>query len=229
MPEFRARARHDLVWLDPDAAATARPLPICTESESGSRSQLADWIAADRPLVVARQPVDLPPGRLLLGLSLPSAGGKQRLAFEVAVARIARSAPPPPLAAISVHMPKKWHATLDALLASPAISAANPRAYGSAAMQALTGLACVGDDSDLDLLLAPTSREAALAAMNSLADIDSRGNAPRLDGELVDRHGRASSWRELMRDTRQILVKQLDAVGMSTHEDFLAGFGNCRT
>lgn len=223
MPE-RRHARHDLMWLSPAAVTSARPLLVEPGAVEAARAVLADWVGADRPLVVARQPRELPPGRMLLGLPVPASRGKQRLAFDVARAQVTRCAPPPPLAAIAAHLPPAWQPRIEALLADPAIAAANPRAYGSAAMQALTGLDCLGEQSDLDLLLTPQSREAALAVMAALDSLDRAGKGPRLDGELVDRRGRATSWRELLRGTHHVLVKQIDAVAMTGYDDYLAGF-----
>src|SRR5690606_41411581 len=106
-----------------------------------------------------------------------------------------------------------------------AILAANPRVFGSAAMQAVTGIECVSEESDLDLLLAPASREAALAALAALAHIDASGVGPRIDGEIVDPHGRATSWRALAAGAASILVKGHDSVAMTGHAEFLDGLG----
>lgn len=218
-----APARHDLIWLDAGSAELARALPGCSAEQIDPTACLRDWIDADRPLIMARQPSELAPGRSLLGLPLPPAAGKHRIAFDVPTACIARRAPPPPLLAIAAQLPEHWQTTVSALTSHADITAAQPRAFGSAAMQALTGLACLGENSDLDLMLQPASRDAALRTLDALAAISSHGDAPRLDGELVDRHGRATSWRELLGDSRQILFKHVRHIGMITREEFLAG------
>lgn len=218
-------ARHDLVWLCADAPAHARALPGCGATLSDADTRLAAWTGAGRPLVVSRQPRELAPGRTLLGLPLPPSDGKHRIAFDVPTSRIARRAPPPPLRAIAGLLPAEWQTTLQALNAHADITATSPRAFGSAAMQAITGLACLGEDSDLDLLLTPASRAGAERALDALGAISAHGGCPRLDGEMVDRHGRAASWRELLGNTRQILFKHIDHVGMTTREDFLAACG----
>ncbi len=221
----RHTARHDLVWLESGSASRATALPLPPLSAGDAITRLAEWIGAGRPLVVARQPAHLPPGRMRLGLPLPVSEGKLRLAFDVPRAAILRRAAPPPLAALPDHLPRRWRASLEALLACPAIRAANPRAFGSAAMQAVTGIECVSEESDLDLLLAPASREAALATLAALARIDSAGVGPRIDGEIVDAHGRATSWRELAAGAASILVKGHDSVAMTGHAEFLDGLG----
>lgn len=218
-----APARHDLIWLEADAAAHARALPGCATARLDPAAQLSAWTSAGRPLVLSRQPRELAPGRTLLGLPLPPSAGKHRIAFDVPTSRIARRAPPPPLHAIASLLPAHWQPTLQALNTHADIVATAPRAFGSAAMQAITGIACLGEDSDLDLLLKPTSRAAAERALDALGSLAARGAGPALDGEMIDRHGRAASWRELLIGTRQILFKHIDHVGMTTREDFLAG------
>lgn len=217
-----APARHDFIWLEADSGALARALPGSTAALTDAGAQLREWTAAGRPLVMSRQPRELPPGRTLLGLPLPPAAGKHRIAFDVPTSRIARRAPPPPLRAIAGLLPAHWQSTLTALISNTDIAATSPRAFGSAAMHALTGVNCLGEDSDLDLLLTPGSRQAALRALEALGALVAQGTCPQLDGEMVDRQGRAASWRELLGDSPKVLFKHIARVGMTSREDFLA-------
>lgn len=214
-------ARHDLMWLEAGAAARARPLPGCSAGLHDAAGALAAWIAADRPLVVARQPGERAPGRIVLGLPLPPSAGKHRIAFDIPLAQVRRRAPPPPLSAIASLLPDEWQTTLQTLTTHPDIVATAPRAFGSAAMQAITGTTCLGEDSDLDLLLKPTSRAAAERALDALGALVAQGCRPRLDGEMLDRHGRATSWRELLSGAKQVLFKHTERIGMTRREDFL--------
>lgn len=218
-----APARHDLVWLQAGAAIKVRPLPCAGTIDA--EAQLAEWIDAGRPLVFARQPSELPPGRLLLGLPLPPSAGKHRIACEVPTALVERRAPPPPLAAIAALLPDTWQSALQALGRDAAITATGPRAFGSAAMQAVTGMQCLTEQSDLDLLLTPPDRDAALRALDALARIDCLGDGPRLDGEMLDATGRAANWRELLGNAPQVLFKHVDRIGLIAREDFLAACG----
>jgi phosphoribosyl-dephospho-CoA transferase len=222
MPE-RALERHDLVWLAPQAAVAAQPAGPCCAADPEARRLLADWVAAGHPLIVARQDGELDAGQIRLGLALPPALGKRRLAFRVAREQIARSAPPPTLSAAAA-LPESWRPLVSRLLGLPAIGAAAPRFYGSAAMQLTTGLACLGADSDLDLLLTPPDGPAALAACRALAAVDAPRCGPRIDGEIRNRSGDAVAWRELAADSRQVLLKSLDAVRLVGREAFADGF-----
>lgn len=233
MPE-RALDRHDLVWLAPAAARTAQPDGACAaadpDSDPNTGRLLADWVASGHPLIVARQHGELGPAQIRLGLALPPALGKRRLAFRVGRADIVRSMPPPALSAANFDaLPADWQALLATLLGMPAIMSTAPRIYGSAALQMTTGLACLGAESDLDLLLTPPDWATALAACCALTALDAPQRRPRLDGEIRNGAGEAVAWRELAADARQLLVKTHAAVrlvGRAAYADsFLASAG----
>lgn len=207
MPE-RALDRHDLVWLAPEGARAAQPAGPCAAAEPDAVGLLADWVARGHPLIVARQDGEPGAGQIRLGLALPPALGKRRLAFHVARADIVRSTPPPALSAANIDaLPADWQALLATLLGVPAIMATAPRIYGSAALQITTGLACVGAESDLDLILTPPDWATARAACSALSALDDPQRRPRLDGEIRNGAGEAVAWRELAADARQLLVK----------------------
>lgn len=135
-------------------------------------------------------------------------------------------AAPPTLAAAIGTLPPAWRQKAEALLASPAISAAQPRIYGSAAMQMLSGEPCLAVASDLDLSLSPATwqaAEAALAALATLAGADDP-SGPRIDGEIGAPDGGAVAWRELLGQPAKVLVKRLYGVGLEAIADFRAGF-----
>lgn len=228
MPE-RPLERHDLVWLAPTAVGstvgTVQPVgPSCAADPEASRL-LADWVGAGHPLIVARQDDTVAAGQVRLGLALPPALGKRRLAFLVARNDIVRSIPPPALtvAALGV-LPAQWRPLLTTVLALPEMLAAKPRFYGSAAMQFATGLSCLDAGSDLDLLLFPPDWPAALAACRALVALDDPRCPPRLDGEIRNISGDAVAWRELAADSRQVLVKSFNQVRLIGREAFADGF-----
>ena len=224
MPE-RALDRHDLVWLAPAAALTAQPDGPCAVADSGAGRLLVDWVASGHPLIVARQDGELGAGQIRLGLALPPALGKRRLSFRVARADVVRSAPPPALSATCVDaLPTDWQALLATLRCEPAIMATTPRIFGSAALQITTGRACLGAESDLDLLLTPPDWAAALAACRTLTALDDPHRRPRLDGEIRNGAGEAVAWRELAADARQLLVKSHAAVRLVGREAFADRF-----
>jgi len=228
MPEHPLE-RHDLVWLAPSAvsaeASTVRPVSPCCAADFEASRLLADWVAAGHPLIVARQDDAVGAEQIKLGLALPPALGKLRLAFHIARHHIAHSMPPPALSATALNaLPAHWRPLLSTVLALPAMQATTPRFYGSAAIQFATGLSCLGADSDLDLLLTPPDWPTALAACRALVALDDPHCPPRLDGEIRNAAGDAVAWRELSADSRQVLVKSLNDVRLGGRTAFADGF-----
>lgn len=222
MPEL-SPARHHLAWLAPFAAGTAELAGPCCLAEEAAQELLDRWLRRDRPLIVTRQPAG-PAETICLGLALPPADGKYRLAFSVPRQMVRVIRPPPLLADAVAALPIPWRTTIAALLAAPEIAACEPRLYGSAAMQVLTGETSLSESSDLDLLLSPSSWPAAQRAAASLLKLGENLPGPRLDGEIVNPAGFAVAWRELATAPARLLVKSISAVELLATTQFAAEF-----
>jgi phosphoribosyl-dephospho-CoA transferase len=216
-------ARHQLAWLTPAACGDAQLHGRACVDATAARLKLAEWVAAGLPLFVTRQPAEAE-GRVALGLALPPQRGKFRLGFLVEPAAISRFAKAPALAEAIDDLPPAWRPKAAALLAVPAIAAAQPRVYGSAAMQIVSGEPCLSASSDLDLSFAPTSWPAACAVVAALAKLEAARTGPRVDGEIAAADGGAVAWRELLGEPDKLLVKRLHSVGLETLADFRAAF-----
>lgn len=221
----RALQRHDLVWLSRAAVSAAQAAGTCCAAEPQARSLLAAWVEAGNPLIVCRQDATCPEGQVRLGLALPPALGKRRLAFAVSRGYIIRHAPALALSTAAAEaLPRAWRPMVLMLHGTPAIRAARPRLFGSAAMQIVTGEPCIGPASDLDLLLEPSDWPTALAACRALVLFDNPGHRPRVDGEIRNADGDAVAWRELATDAPRLLVKGLHDVRLLERERWAAGF-----
>ncbi|MFV3074976.1 malonate decarboxylase holo-[acyl-carrier-protein] synthase [Niveispirillum fermenti] len=193
--------RHDFVrlaadWPDGLLSALAGP----------EQTLVAGWVAAGRPLVVARRPPDDAPGTLRLGLALPD---KRRIGLHVRRDVVTGRRPPPLLTEVPV--PPSWRPLVATLSAAAAGAGLPVRVYGSLAWQALTGLDYVRPDrSDIDLLFAPADAR-ALARLPALLRPLAGHLHPRLDGEIVLQGGLAVSWREWLGGGR-VLVKAPDTL-----------------
>lgn len=218
-----AFSRHDLAFLAHDAAARAIPLDRCTAAVPNALGILSKWVRDGHPLVVTRQP-DAPLDVIHLGLPLPPSRGKLRLAFAVALRDITAHRPAPTLESALDHLPLAWRPALTALCRAPSLAPCSPRIFGSAAIQAVTGMEAVHADSDLDLLLAPQSWDEACAAVRFLTEHAQRHPSPRIDGELLTRSGAAVSWRELASASRMLLLKNLRDLGLIEREGIVAAF-----
>jgi phosphoribosyl-dephospho-CoA transferase len=204
-------ARHTLVWLSAHADWRA--------DVAAHDPRLADWFARGWPAVVARRAADDPDPRVRLGVPLPPAEGKQRLALRVPLYDIVRQSPPLSLAEIRAHasVTAEWQQPLQAL---DRVAPAN--VFGAFAWQVLTGLDYVHARSDIDLLWSVQDADAADALVAKLQVWERRFDR-RLDGELCLPDGGAVNWREYAGGSRQVLVKRVDGAGLEARA-FLFGF-----
>lgn len=212
--------RHDLVYLRPGADfAWAGPAP----ASPVIRAAVAAWIAAGRPLVAARQPDD--GGPQLLGLALPRALERQRVALRVEPGEIAKIRPPLSLSACLGGQPatvREILLTLDRALRQADVV---PGAYGSLAWEALSGEAYRHAESDIDLICDVADRAQLETALALLAE--AAASLPcRLDGEIRLPDGAAIAWRELAtawgERRRQVLVKDERGVALKPLGELLA-------
>jgi phosphoribosyl-dephospho-CoA transferase len=194
-------SRHDLVWLDADGWAAI-----------GARWGEYDW-----PLIVRRRDIDLGKDCISVGLALPpdADGVKQRVALQVKCAHIKHHRRPLPLAEALHAAPERWRSELAALAAQvPAL------AFGSLAMQALTGLPYLRESSDIDLLIAPRTSDDLTKSLAALSECHER--LP-LDGEIVFPNGDAVAWKEwLQAGGARVLVKSLSGVRLERPDSLLA-------
>jgi phosphoribosyl-dephospho-CoA transferase len=208
-------SRHDLVWLTAqgwkEAAASVRP---------GELRALALWQGQGWPAVVRRRDAGQPAGIVSLGIALPPSGPavpRERIGLRVDAAHVRRRQPALGLDDVLAAAPDAWRAQLQAL----GCAGVRLRAYGSLALQALTGLPYLTPASDIDLLLAPRSR----AELDAGVELLSRHNAALpLDGEVLFPNGEAVAWKE-WRDAGErsrVLVKTIAAVRLDRRAALLA-------
>lgn len=197
--------RHTLVWLSAYAAWQA--------DIAAHEPRLAAWFAQGLPAIVARRAADDADPRLRLGVPLPPAEGKLRLALRVPAHDVLRTAPPPALQAVlEGDVVQDWQRPLQAL---QDIAAA--RVFGAFAWQHLTGLHYVHARSDIDLLwrIDTTAQADALAAR--LQAWETRYGR-RVDGELCLADGAAVNWREYVGRSREVLVKRPAGAALELRE-----------
>lgn len=203
-----ALPRHRLVWAAPEGAEAADP-------RDGDRVRA--WLAAGRPAIVRRPMPGDRHGMIPLGIPLPLAEGRRRVALAVRPDAIRRTEEPPRLSDALAAAPASWREPL-ALLAAELPAA---RVYGSLAWEWLTGEAYLRPGSDLDLLVPVDGREAFDRALAALAP-RAGWTAPRIDGELALPGGEAVAWRELLSDAPLLLVKGSTEAALRPRADLLA-------
>jgi phosphoribosyl-dephospho-CoA transferase len=210
-------SRHDLVWLTAAGweAVLERALP-------GQHAAIEQWRREDWPAVVRRADLGLPPGQVSLGLPLPPSpdGVKGRIALTAWDSDVARHSPPLALAEAARAAPERWRPALDSL--DSLARGMRLHAYGSLAMQAITGQSYLTPASDIDLLFFPADAQALRAG---LALLEQQAAVLPLDGEIVFPTGAAVAWKEWIGATRnaaRVLVKDTGAVRLATIDDLLA-------
>lgn len=253
--------RHTLVWIRPECRA-AVAAQIADVSMQG---QVAAWLAEDRPLVVARQPVidndsagvgagragtesaeaareqNFNRGRgpllqdrfligsgiadtIAVGLALPPAQGKRRIALSVASHDIVRYSAPLLLADALAHAPIEWQSALAELDAAAMGTGIELRVFGSLAWQALNGIQYVTPHSDIDLLWHARSLAQLQQGIELLANWE-LASSLRADGEVLFGGGSAVSWREWATlkpgDEQRVLVKRAFSAGLVKASELL--------
>jgi phosphoribosyl-dephospho-CoA transferase len=201
-----------LVWLSAHAGWQA--------DIAAHEPRLADWFAQGLPAIVARRAADDADPRLRLGVPLPPAEGKLRLALRVPARDVLRTAPPPTLQAVlEGDLAPDWQRPLQAL---QDIAAA--RVFGAFAWQFLSGLHYVHARSDVDLLwrIDATAQADALAARLQAWEAE---HDRRVDGELCLGGDAAVNWREYAGRSREVLVKRPEGAALELRESLFAPAG----
>jgi phosphoribosyl-dephospho-CoA transferase len=196
--------RHDWVWLG-------------RETHLPDVADVRCHCAAGLPFTVCRHTASTGEDSLRLGLALPD---KRRIGFCVEASGIRNHRPPLSLRDVLRHVPEPWLPVLDYLTVHFKAVGMEARVYGSAAWQAMTGASYLREDSDLDLLLAPTTEDQLRLVLGILGSMD--GTYPRLDGEIVLPDGRAVAWREAASDSATLLVKALSNVSLVPRSTWLS-------
>jgi phosphoribosyl-dephospho-CoA transferase len=131
-----------------------------------------------------------------VGVPLPPAAGKCRVALVLPPGGILQRSPPPLLGAAAKVADEGWQATIAALLALGARTGVEPSAFGSLLWEHLTGLAYLSPQSDLDVLWPVPENFDVLSLVFGIAQV--QRDAPiRIDGEVIFPDGSAVNWREL--------------------------------
>ena len=204
--------RHDLLHVAPDVWASAmahRPaladLPLVTT-----------WADRGWPVIVRRRVEAEDPGLAPVGVPLPPAAGKCRVALLFPPDGVLRRSSPPSLRVVASVAGSGWQSTIASLLGLGELVGVEPSAFGSLLWQHQTGLTYLSPHSDLDVLWTVPEDFDVLFLVCSVAEIE-RDAPLRIDGEVVFPDGSAVNWRELWNEHRTggragVLAKTMDGV-----------------
>jgi phosphoribosyl-dephospho-CoA transferase len=204
--------RHDLLHVASHVWAAA--LAHCPSL--ADLPLVSSWADRGWPVIVRRRVDTEDPGLVPIGLPLPPALGKRRLALLLPPEGVLRRSSPPLLRVAARIADPGWQSTIASLLALGARKGVEPSAFGSLMWQHQTGLPYLSPRSDLDVLWPVPSGFDVFSLVFSIAELQRR--APMLvDGEIVLPDGAAVNWRELWMGCRAadragVLVKSMEGV-----------------
>lgn len=151
---------------------------------------------------------------IAVGLALPPAQDKQRIALSVDSCDILRYTAPLLLAAAIAHAPVAWQPALAELDLIALQNDIELRVFGSLAWQALSGIAYMTEQSDIDLLWHPLTHMQLQQGIALLQHWE-LSSGLRADGEVLFGGSSAVSWREWATlksgDEQRVLVKRLSS------------------
>jgi len=185
--------RHELLHVAPDVWASA----LAQRPALADLPLLECWAKREWPVIVRRRAEGEDPGMVPVGVPLPPAAGKCRVALVLPPGGILqRSHPPLLLRAAAKVADAGWQATIAALLVLGTRTGVEPSAFGSLLWEHLTGLAYLSPQSDLDVLWQVPADFDVLDLVFGIAQV--QRDAPiRIDGEVIFPDGSAVNWREL--------------------------------
>jgi phosphoribosyl-dephospho-CoA transferase len=204
--------RHELLHVAPDVWASA--LADCPSL--AGLPLVGAWADRGWPVIVRRRAETEDPDLVPVGVPLPPAAGKRRVALLLPPEGVLQRASPPLLSAAARVADPSWRSTIASLLALGTRIGVEPSAFGSLLWQHQTGLTYLSPHSDLDVLWPVPPGFDVLSLVFRVAEI--QHDAPvRIDGEIVFSDGSAVNWRELWMahraaDQASVLIKTMEGV-----------------
>jgi phosphoribosyl-dephospho-CoA transferase len=204
--------RHDLLHVAPDVWASV----LAHRPALADLPLLRTWADSGWPVIVRRRAEAEDPGLAPIGVPLPPAAGKHRVALLFPPEGVLRRSSPPSLRTVASVAGPGWQSTIAALLDLGQSVGLEPSAFGSLLWQHQTGLTYLSPHSDLDVLWTVPADLDVLSLVSGVAEVQ-RDTQLRIDGEVVFPDGSAVNWRELWNEHRTggragVLAKTMEGV-----------------
>jgi phosphoribosyl-dephospho-CoA transferase len=162
--------RHDLLRVAPDAYASA--LAHCPSAVD--LPLLRTWADRGWPVIIRRRAEYDDPRLAPVGVPLPPAAGKGRVALLLPPAGVLQRSSPPSLRAAANVANSGWRSTIASLLDLGERIGVEPSAFGSLMWQHETGLTYLSPRSDLDLLWSVPTGFDVFSLVSDIAEIQTR-------------------------------------------------------
>ena len=208
----RGLRRHDVLRVAPDVWTSA----LAHFPSSADLPLVATWAHRGWPVIVRRRACAEDLRLVPVGLPLPPAYGKRRLAFLLPPGGILEHSSPPLLREAATSACPSWESTISSLLTLGGRIGVEPSAFGSLMWQHQTGLPYLSPNSDLDVLWPVPAGFDVRSLVSGIGDIQ-RDATLRIDGEVVFPDGIAVNWSELWNayeatGRREVLAKTMEGV-----------------
>ena len=205
--------RHDLLHVAPDVWASV----LAHRPALADLPLLRTWADRGWPVIVRRRAEAEDPGLAPVGVPLPPAAGKHRVALLFPPDGVLRRSSPPSLRAVASVAGPGWQSTIASLLDLGAIGRCRALGLRQPAVAA-------SDRLDLSVPTLGSRRPLAGSGrfrrptllFSSIAEVQ-RDTQLRIDGEVVFPDGSAVNWRELWNEHRTggragVLAKTMEGV-----------------
>lgn len=207
--------RHDLVWLDKNYCKSNEFLI----SSFSDKSIILNWINNNNPFIVTRQ-LDNNENNTNLAFLLPLEEGKKRVGAIVNTKAIYKITSPIKLFDVLLNIEKKWHVPLKELADAFLSFGIELFVFGSSMWESIIGKKYMTENSDVDLLWKPKSFFELELGLKYLEEWMNKYPL-KIDGEVEFLCESACSWKELMNDDNNIIIKRVNKVSLESKLDFI--------
>lgn len=207
--------RHDLVYLDENKL----DFDICSFSKEEDERIIFNWIKNRNPIMITRQQFE-DKEKINVGFMLPLEKNKKRVNFIINSESIKNIESDIKLSEILPILENRWQKPLLELIESFLTLGLDIFIFGSALWQYLTNEKYMRYESDIDLLWKPKKLEDLEKGLLILKKW-MKNYSLKIDGEVILPCQNACSWKELLNDDKNILVKNLHNVYLESKENFV--------
>lgn len=207
--------RHDLIYLDYVYCKNNIGF-LCKEEDE---EIILDWIKNENPLMITRQ-LSSNTEKTDVGFMLPLSKNKKRFNFTIYNKSIGKRNFDIKLKNILSSLELKWRKPLLELVEDFEEYNLDIFLFGSTIWQYLTKEQYMHIDSDIDILWKPQTSKDLENGLFILKKWMSSYSL-KIDGEVILPCKNACSWKELLNDDKNVLIKNLHYIYLESKEIFL--------
>jgi phosphoribosyl-dephospho-CoA transferase len=206
--------RHNLIYLDYDNCKTE----ICFFCKKEDENIIIDWVKNKNPVMVTRQ-LSNDKEKIDVGFMLPLEKNKKRVNFTIYKKEIKKYISEIKLKEILSSLDDKWQKPLSQLIESFAKLNLEIFVFGSSLWQYCVKEKYMREQSDVDLLWKPKTLEELKKGLSVLKTWMEKYPL-KIDGEVI-LADKGCSWKELLNDDKDVIIKSLHGVDLKSKNNFM--------